>query len=73
MYVCVCVSGYFQSGGYEHVVVTGYGSYAAIFAAFPAGCHPEEANRSDLGKHPARSGAADLAAVSQDGWKRLLW
>ncbi len=62
--VCVCVCVYLHSGGHEHVVVPGYGSYAAVSAAFPAGCHPEEENRADLGKHPACSGSTHLAAVS---------
>lgn len=61
---CVCMCVCLESGGYEHVVVTGYGAYAAVFAAFPAGCHPEKENRADLGKHPACSGSAHLAAVS---------
>lgn len=69
--VSVCVFT-LQSGGHEQVVVTGYGSNAAVFAAFPAGCHSKEEDRTDLGKHPTCSGSAHLAAVSQDGWKRLL-
>ena len=56
--VCVCVS-----GGHEHVVVPGHGSHAAVSAAFPAGCYPEEENRTDVGEHPACSGSAHLAAV----------
>ena len=68
MCVCVCL----HSGGNEQVVVPGYGSYAAVPAAFPAGRHPEEENRTDLGKHPTRSRPAHLAAVPQDGWERFL-
>lgn len=66
-FVCVCtrvcVSADLHSGGHEHVVVPGYGSYAAVSAAFPAGRHPEEENRTDLGEHPTCSGSAHLAAV----------
>lgn len=59
--VYVCAN--FHSGGNEHVVVPGYGPYAAVSAAVPAGRHPEKENRTDLGKHPARSGSTHLAAV----------
>lgn len=67
--MCVCV----LSGGDEQVIVTGYGSDAAVSAAFPAGCHPEEEDRTDLGQHPARSRSTYLAAVSQNGWTWFLW
>lgn len=60
VFVFTCVR---HSAGHEHVVVPGYGPYAALSAAFPAGCHPEKENRTDLGKHPACSGSAHLAAV----------
>lgn len=52
-----------HSGGHERTVVPGHGSYAAVSAAFPAGRHPEEENRADMGKHPACSGSTHLAAV----------
>lgn len=52
-----------HSGGHEDAVVPGYGSYSAVSTAFPAGCHPEEENRTYMGKHPACSGSTHLAAV----------
>lgn len=61
--VGLCMFFLLRSGGHEHAVVPGYGSYAAVSAAFPAGCHPEKENRTDLGKHPACSGSTHLAAV----------
>lgn len=61
-----------HSGGHEHAVVPGYGSHAAVSAAFPAGRHPEEEDRTDMGQHPARSGPTHLAAIPQDGWQRFL-
>lgn len=65
LFACVCwyVSANLHSGGHEHVVVPGYGPYAAVTAAFPAGCHSKKENRTDLGKYPARSGSTHLAAV----------
>ena len=51
------------SVGHQHALLPGCGAYAAVTAALSPGCHPEEANRKDLGEHPARAGTTHVAAV----------
>ena len=74
LHVClgVCVFACLSSSGHEPAVVPGGGPRAAVPAALPAGRHPEEEERSDLGEHPARPGPAHLAAVPQDGRAGLV-
>jgi len=54
---------FFCSVGHQHALLPGCGAYAAVTAALSPGCHPEEANRKDLGEHPARAGTTHVAAV----------
>lgn len=68
MCVCVCL----PSVGYQLAVLPGRGEDAAVPSALPPGRHPEEAHGSDVGEHPACSGAAHMAAVPQDGRARIL-
>lgn len=59
----------FYSGGCERAVLSGCVESSSLSPACSPGCHPEEEDRSLLGS----SGASHMAAVSQDGWKRVLW
>lgn len=61
-----------HSVGYQHAVLSGRSTHAAISAALPARCHSEEAHWPDLGKHTARAGPTHMATVPQNGWTRFL-
>lgn len=58
-----------SSGGCEHAVFTGHPSHAPLTTASSPGRYSEKANSPILGcARPSH-----LAAVSQNGWQRLLW